>query len=149
MKRDDLTDALRAVLFNIYRPNPYQKAGFIIGLCGFYGSESLPDDVQAELTKLTQQQPTLHALTELLSTLNKSRSNEFRWEPHLHRENIPQHLTMNPTFNVQRGDDASIVAEIEKLRSELSAAPVNIDLLVAFISKMARTAGDLKFDENG
>jgi hypothetical protein len=149
MVKEDLRNALRACLFNVFRPDPYQKAGFIIGLCGYYGGKAMPEDVKAELSKLTAQQTNLHALKELLETLEKSRSNEFRWEPHFHREHMPEHLTMNPTFNVQRGDDANIVAVIEKLRSELNNDPVSIDLLLAFIARMARETGDLNFEENG
>jgi len=149
MKKERLETALHVCLFNVYWPDPYQKAAVIIGLCGYYGGEAMPDNVKAELSKLTAQQTTLHALKELLETLEKSRSNEFRWEPHFLKEQMPAHLTMNPTFNVQRGDDASIVAAIEKLRSELTNDPVSIDLLLAFIARMAKEAGDLNFIENG
>ena len=149
MKKDDLTSALTKVLFNDWSPEPSKKAAIIISLCGYYGVEAMPETIQAELGKLNSQQPMLFALETLLKAIEGGRSNDFRWDPHFHPEHTPEHLTMNPTFNVQRGDDATIVAEIKEIREKLNDKPVNITLLISYIAKMARESGDLSFEQNG
>ena len=108
----------------------------------------MSEAVQTELTKLTSQLPMLRMFESLLEALEKGRSNDFRWEPHFHPEHVPTHLTMSPTFNVQKGDESTIVAEIEKLRNELQRQSVNIDLLISHIATKARESGDLNFEEN-
>lgn len=148
MKKEDLTSVLKMVLFNEWRPQPSDKASFIISLCGYYGKGAIPEDVQTELNKLSSQQPTLLALETLLKALERSRSKEFRWDPHFDRQHMPNQITMNPTFNIQIGDDESIVAEIEKVRSELRQESADIAKLIGYIGNMAREAGDLKFEEN-
>ena len=149
MKKDDLTSALKKVLFNDWILEPSTKASIIISLCGFYGAKTLPEAIQTELTKLNSQLPMLLSLESLLKTLANGRSNNLSWDPHFHPEHMPANLTLNPTFNIQRGDESSIVAEIEKIRNELQQQSVNISLLISHIGTMAREAGDLNFEENG
>jgi hypothetical protein len=146
MKKDYLTSALENVLLNnsFGIPKPSEKAGFIISLCGFYGTEAMPEAIQAELTKLNSQIPMLLALENMLKVLEKF-YNDFRWSPHFHPEHRPDNLTMNPTFNIQRGDESSIVAEIETIRNQLQQQPVNIALLISHIGTKAREAGHLNF----
>ena len=148
MKKYELNNALKTVLFDDFHPKPYKQASIIIGLCGFYGKAPIPEAIQTELTKLNSQLPILFALGTLLEALEVGRRNDFRWEPHFHPNHMPANLTMNPTFNIQRGDDSSIVAEIEKLRNELQQQSVNIVLLISHIGVMAREAGDLNLEEN-
>lgn len=148
MEKDELTSALKQVLFNKWNPTPSQRASGIIGLCGFYGTEALPEVIQTEVTKLNSQLPMLRALEILLMALENGLSNNFTWNPMIHPEHKPANLTMNPTFNIQRCDMSSIVAEIEKIRNELQQQSVNIGLLISYIGTMAREAGDLNFEEN-
>lgn len=149
MKNDCLANALKQVLFNNWNQYPSTRASTIISLCGYYGKETMQEAIQNELVKLISQQPMLLALETLLKAIENGRSNDFRWEPHFNHERAPESLTLNPTFNVQKGDDASIVAEIKEIRNELSQNTVDISLLISHIANMARESGDLIFDDNG
>jgi hypothetical protein len=62
---------------------------------------------------------------------------------------MPANLTMSPTFNIQRGDKSSTVAEIETILNQLQQQSVNIALLISHIGTKAREAGDLNFEHNG
>lgn len=149
--KKELSSALTTVLFDDHSPRLPTlsgKAAAIISLCGYYCKESMPENIQNELVRLNFQQQMLITLERLLKALEQGRSNDFMWDPHFHREHIPANLTLSPTFNIQRDDESSIVAEIEKIRNELQQQSVNIGLLISHIGTMAREAGDLKFEEN-
>lgn len=55
----------------------------------------------------------------------------------------PDHVTLSPTFNVQKSDDADLLAGIETLRAQLKQDAPNMAALSAFISKRAKDVGDL------
>ena len=148
MEMDVLIKALKSVLFNEWLELSKQ-ATLISNLCCYYGVDNIPEVIQAELRKLNSQQPMLIELENLLDAISGRRSNDFRWDPHVHREHTPEHLTINPTFNVQRGDDAIIVAAIQEIRQKLIDEPVNKTLLISFIVKKAKESGDLIFPQNG
>ena len=146
MKKDELISSLEMVLFHKWEPAPIRKANLIISLCGYYSPDGIPNEIQSEVAKLTSQIPAMQTLHDLLKMVRKGRSNNFEWNPHFVREHMPDQITLSPTFNIQRSDDSSLVAQIEKVRSKLEQETVDIAALIAYISKQAKEAGDL--DEN-
>ncbi|HIE27255.1 TPA: hypothetical protein EYP66_08210 [Candidatus Poribacteria bacterium] len=111
MKKDELVSALQKVLFDDWGPTPTRKAQIVLSLCGFYSPDGIPENLQSEVSRLSSQLLTLQAFEKLLEALERGRFNDFRWDPHFHPEHVPNQITMNPTFNIQRSDDASLVAE--------------------------------------
>lgn len=148
MTDKDLNDSLNELLFKPFRRELSEQAGIIISLCCYYGTESLPEEIQTELIQLNAQRPMLVALETLLEAIDGRRSHDFRWDPHFYREQIPEHLTLSPTFNVQRGDHGAIAEEIKMIRLKLDDHPVNLPLLISYITKMAKESGDLSFEHN-
>ena len=148
MTDKDLKDSLNELLFKPFRRELSQQAKIIISLCCYYGNESLPEEIQTELIQLNAQRPMLVALETLLGAIDGQRLNDFRWDPKFYPEHTPEHLSLNPTFNVQRGDDGAVVQEIKMIRLKLDDHPVNLPLLISYIVKMAKEAGDLSFEQN-
>ncbi len=144
--KEDIELALREVLFDEFSPPPIKKANLVISLCGYYSPEGLPGNVQAEIGKLNSQIATMRILDVFLGAIENRRSNEFSWNSHAHAYKAPDQVSFNPTIYQQREDDSNLYKEIERLRAELKTEPVDIGLLVSYISKKARQAGDLRPD---
>ena len=131
-----------------YTDMTYRKASLIVGLLGYFAEEDASDEIHAETSKLTSIIESLRILESLLSIFESRGRNEFRWEPHFHREEMPQSLTLSPTFNVQQPDDTPLISEIEKIREEIKQAPIKLELLINYITKRASAEGYLN-NENG
>jgi hypothetical protein len=143
MIKNDLARFLKKLLCNDWwiGAGSEDKAMNILSLCGYYSSEGMPQEIQSEIIKLNSQMATLRTLDKLLNAIQEGRKNEFTWNPRL--EHMPNEITLSPTFNIQRGDDSILVAEVEKVRAELQKESANIATLISYISKQAKAAGDL------
>ena len=127
----------------------YRKREMVLGLCGYYSPDGIPEGLQPQLLRLSCQIQTMYVLDKLLGALEEGRSNHFRWEPHFfNREHAArEELTLSPAFHIQKGDDSSLVQEIANLRKELNRDPVDISSLMSYICKKAKEAGDLNFKQ--
>ena len=131
-----------------YSDMSYRKASLTVALFGYFAGDEVSDDPRVEISKLNSIVESLRILEALLTTLKASNRNEFQWEPHFHREEMPQSLTLSPTFNVEKPDYTALINEIEKIRNELKQTPVKTELLISYITKQASAEGYLG-EENG
>jgi len=143
MTKDNLERMLNRVIFNDYwfGAGSEDKSRCILSLCSYYLSDTTPEDIKSEITRLSSQMTNYRTLDKLLDAINDGRNNEFKWEPRF--DSPPKEISLSPVFNIQRCEEGSLVAEVETVRSELQKNPVNIATLISYICHQAKESGDL------
>lgn len=144
-----LQESLRRVLFDEWSPSQLKKANLIISLCNFYNSGNKDIEVDSELQKLNDNLLDYELLEKLISNLNTMTNKDFGWEPHFHRDGMPQNINLSPTFNIGNIDVSGIITEIENIRKDINNRPVNLNILISFISKRVKETGDLNKEIEG
>lgn len=146
----ELRSSLKKVLFNDWSPSQSEKANHIISLCNYYNIGNLDTEVNSELKKLNENLLDYELLEKLTRNLNSLTDKDFRWEPRFHREEMPQNISLSPTFNIGIIDVSGIITEIENIRNAINNRSVNLNILISFISKRVEETGDLnkEIEEN-
>jgi hypothetical protein len=139
----ELQESLRKVLFNKWIPSQLEKANLIVSLCNYYNSDNKNSEINDELKKLNSMLLNYELLEKLTNNLYSITNKNFLWEPHFHRDEMPQNINLSPTFNIGTIDLSGILNEIDKIRAEINNQPINFNLLISFISKEAKETGDL------
>ncbi len=145
----ELQESLRKVLFDEWSPSQLKKANLIISLCNFYKSGNKDTEIDSELQKLNDNLLDYELLEKLTNNLDRLTAKDFRWDPHFHREEMPQNINLSPTFNIGNIDVSGIITEIENIRNAINNRSVNLNILISFISKRAEETGDLDKEIEG
>lgn len=142
MNTEVLQESLSSILFK--KLNSNDRAKLSISLCNYYGSEKMEDEVKNELTKLNKNLVNYELFDQLKFNLTEAIRRRFyegnRFEEH------NQHMHQPEALNIINIDLTSLITELGKIREVLSTDPVDFNVLIQFISKRAKEAGDLNQD---
>jgi hypothetical protein len=142
--KNEKYDSLKRIFFSdIYSEKMYKLSFSVLSLCGYYDVENKDKEIQDELLKLNKYLLNFELLNSLTEKLNSTSGKNFQWSPHLNRNDLPQNLTLAPTFNVENIDTSKLLDLIDKIRIEINNQPVNFKILFSYIKKKAKEEGDL------
>lgn len=151
--KKSLQNALKKVLFddqtpyNLNSPKLSEKVSLIVSLCNYYNVEEGSPEL-AELKRLNECLVNFELLKVLADNLTRLASKDFHWNPDFHRfhSEMPQNITLSPTFQMGNIDFSSLISEIEKIRSDIESRKINLISLISYISRKAKESND--FDIN-
>ena len=141
--RSDRKEILNRLLFNPPRYSPLGLADIIVSLCGFYRTDNIDPEIEENLKKLQDSLIDYQVLDNLTNSLQSLTSRNFNWIPNFHRDEMPENLTISPTFNIGNIDTSKVIAAIEKIRNRISSRKIDRSILLSFIVKRASENGDL------
>jgi hypothetical protein len=138
-----LQSSLRNVLFDDWSLSLKRKLNRIVSLSNYYNSEYNNPQIIGELIKLNSNLLNYELLDDLTDILRRFHEKDFHWNPGINYDKITENINLSPTFNMEFKDISMIINEIEKIRSDINNQPVNLNILISFISKRAKEEGDL------
>lgn len=148
--KKSLQNALKKVLFddqypnNLNSPKLSEKVSLIFSLCNYYNVKEGSPELYEDLKRLNECLVNYELLKALTDNLTRLASKDFYWSPdfhHFHGE-MPQNITLSPTFQMGNIDFSSLISEIEKIRSDIESRKINLNSLISYISRKARESDD-------
>ena len=130
----------------ITSPSILEKVNLYVSLCNYYNCDKEAPEIIEDLKLLSESIIDYELLEKLTENLDRLTSKSFSWHPdfhHLHREEMAQNITLSPTFQIGDIDLASLLTEIEKIRTDIKSRKINLNSLISFILRKAKESSDL------